>query len=92
MRYLAVQPGGRYLDATAGLGGHTLEIARRLKTGMLIACARDAESREREIRLGAEDYADEIFKTLETNLDKFLAAVQRGRERLQAGSRGAESL
>jgi len=46
MRYLAVQPGGRYLDATAGLGGHTLEIARRLKTGMLIACDRDAESLE----------------------------------------------
>jgi cell division septum initiation protein DivIVA len=46
---------------------------------------RDAEAREREIRLGAEDYADEILKTLETNLDKFLAAVQRGRERLQTG-------
>ena len=46
---------------------------------------RDAEAREREIRLGAEDYADEVLKTLETNLDKFLAAVQRGRERLQSG-------
>src|SRR5665811_1063211 len=29
---------------------------------------REAEAREREIRLGAEDYADEILKTLETNL------------------------
>ena len=46
LRYLAVQPGGRYLDATAGLGGHTLEIARRLETGMVIACDRDAESLE----------------------------------------------
>ena len=54
---------------------------------------RDAEAREREIRLGAEDYADEILKTLETNLDKFLAAVQRGRERLQTGgSREAGAL
>ena len=52
---------------------------------------RDAEAREREIRLGAEDYADEIPKTLETNLDKFLAAVQRGRERLQTGS-GSDNL
>jgi vacuolar-type H+-ATPase subunit H len=43
----------------------------------------DARGREREIRLGAEDYADEILNTLEVNLSKFIAAVQRGRERLQ---------
>ena len=42
----------------------------------------DAHSREREIRLGAEDYADEILNTLEVNLSKFIAAVQRGRDRL----------
>ena len=42
----------------------------------------DARGREREIRLGAEDYADEILNTLEVNLQKFLAAVQRGRDRL----------
>ena len=42
----------------------------------------DARTREREIRLGAEDYADEILNTLEVNLQKFLAAVQRGRDRL----------
>jgi len=38
---------------------------------------------EREIRLGAEDYADDILNTLEVNLTKFIAAVQRGRDRLQ---------
>jgi cell division septum initiation protein DivIVA len=43
----------------------------------------DARAHEREIRLGAEDYADEILDTLETNLSKFITAVQRGRERLQ---------
>ena len=43
----------------------------------------DARAHERDIRLGAEDYADEILDTLETNLSKFIAAVQRGRERLQ---------
>src|ERR1700744_6021274 len=41
----------------------------------------DARAREREIRLGAEDYADEILGTLEVNLSKFIAAVQRGRDR-----------
>src|SRR6478736_1871294 len=30
----------------------------------------DARAREREIRLGAEDYADEILNTLEVNLSK----------------------
>ena len=43
----------------------------------------DARAREREIRLGAEDYADDILNTLEVNLSKFIAAVQRGRDRLQ---------
>src|SRR6478609_1056455 len=49
----------------------------------------DAKSREREIRLGAEDYADDILNTLEVNLSKFIGAVQRGRERL-AGREEAE--
>src|ERR687892_681921 len=42
-----------------------------------------ARAREREIRLGAEDYADDTLNTLEVNLSKFIAAVQRGRDRLQ---------
>ena len=42
------------------------------------------------IRLGAEDYADEILNTLEVNLSKFIAAVQRGRERLQGKDEPAE--
>jgi F0F1-type ATP synthase membrane subunit b/b' len=46
----------------------------------------EAREREREIRLGAEDYADEVLGNLELNLDKFLAAVRRGRERLQGRS------
>ena len=50
----------------------------------------DARAREREIRLGAEDYADEILGTLEVNLSKFIAAVQRGRDRL-AGRQDEES-
>ncbi len=46
LEYLAIRPDGIYLDATAGLGGHTREIARRLTTGYVIANDRDAESLE----------------------------------------------
>jgi len=41
---LEIRPEGVYLDATAGLGGHTGMIARRLTTGLVIANDRDAES------------------------------------------------
>ena len=47
-----------------------------------------ARSRERETRLGAEDYADGILENLEVNLGKFLAAVQRGREQLASRDEG----
>lgn len=44
LEYLKPEPGGTYLDATTGLGGHTAAVAARLKTGRVIACDRDAES------------------------------------------------
>jgi 16S rRNA (cytosine1402-N4)-methyltransferase len=44
LEYLAIRPEGVYLDATAGLGGHTSLIAERLTTGVVIANDRDAES------------------------------------------------
>ena len=43
---LAIRPDGVYLDATAGMGGHTGLIAQRLTTGCVIANDRDAESLE----------------------------------------------
>jgi vacuolar-type H+-ATPase subunit H len=50
----------------------------------------DARAEEREIRLGAEDYAHEILSTFETNLSKFIAAIRRGRERLQGADEPPE--
>jgi len=46
LEYLAVKPDGTYLDATAGLGGHTRAIAERLTTGRVIAADRDAAALE----------------------------------------------
>ena len=41
---LDIRPNGIYVDGTAGGGGHSYEIARRLETGMLIAIDRDPDA------------------------------------------------
>lgn len=41
---LAIRPDGIYLDGTAGGGGHSYEIARRLTTGRLIALDQDPDA------------------------------------------------
>ena len=51
---LAIRPDGIYLDATAGLGGHTALIAQRLSGGLVIANDRDAQSLEMARRNTAE--------------------------------------
>ena len=76
----------REQPGAAGLPGGGHQQAERQAEDII----EDARAREREIRLGAEDYADEILNTLEINLTKFIAAVQRGRERLQGRDEPAE--
>jgi len=46
VHWLRVKPEGTYLDATVGLGGHALEIVRRLTTGRLIGLDRDEQALE----------------------------------------------
>jgi 16S rRNA (cytosine1402-N4)-methyltransferase len=46
LEYLGLRPDGIYLDATCGMGGHTLAIARELTTGFVVSCDRDRESLE----------------------------------------------
>jgi cell division septum initiation protein DivIVA len=58
------------------------EVVRRANE-QAAAILDDSRAQEREIRLGAEDYADEMLANLEVNLGKLLTAVQRGRDRLQ---------
>jgi 16S rRNA (cytosine1402-N4)-methyltransferase len=99
--YLNVQPEGVYLDATVGLGGHTGAIARRLSTGIVIACDRDAESIE-VARANTTDCADRIrfqqslFSQVEETLavvkikqlDGLLADLGVSRHQLTEGERG----
>ena len=61
--FLAVQRGGTYLDATVGLGGHSLEIAKRLGApGHLIGLDKDPaaldEARIRLISSGGEGWPE----------------------------------
>ncbi|HEV3482202.1 MAG TPA: 16S rRNA (cytosine(1402)-N(4))-methyltransferase RsmH [Candidatus Acidoferrales bacterium] len=46
MEWLRIRPEGTYVDATAGTGGHAVEIARRLTTGRLAAIDRDPRALE----------------------------------------------
>ena len=46
----------------------------------------DARRQARETRLEMEDWADSMLASLEVNLDRFLTAVRRGRERLHERS------
>jgi 16S rRNA (cytosine1402-N4)-methyltransferase len=59
LEHLAIRPDGIYLDATAGLGGHTGAIARRLATGLVIASDRDPQSLELA-KLNTADAIDRI--------------------------------
>jgi len=76
LEYLAIRPDGIYADCTAGLGGHTLAIAQRLTSGLVLACDRDAESLE-IARANSADYLSRIrfLKTSFARVGEALAAV-----------------
>ena len=103
LEFLAIQPDGVYLEATAGLGGHTKAIAGRLESGLLIACDRDAESLEMARQNTAELAArihfhqaaftglGEVLATEIPQLDKvdgLLADLGVSRYQLTTGERG----
>jgi 16S rRNA (cytosine1402-N4)-methyltransferase len=57
---LNVRSDGTYMDATAGLGGHTRLIAQRLSTGIVVANDRDPKSLEMA-RRNTEEWSDRIL-------------------------------
>src|SRR5580698_4228843 len=63
LEYLGLRPDGIYLEATCGMGGHTLAIARELTTGFVVSCDRDRESLElaqANARLNIGEFAERI--------------------------------
>src|SRR5438105_3655866 len=101
LEHLAIRPDGIYLDATAGLGGHTGAIARQLAAGLVIANDRDPESLELA-RRNTADFAGRIrfhygeFSTLRealrengvTQVDGLLADLGVSRFQLMEAARG----
>ena len=98
---LAVRPEGVYLDATAGLGGHTGLIAARLTSGLVIANDRDSESIEMARRNTAEwsgrirfhrgtfgELADAVAQAGRDRLDGILADLGVSRYQLTDPRRG----
>lgn len=76
LEYLAVKPDGVYVDATAGLGGHSGAIASSLTTGRLYSCDRDADSLEKAKANTADlagriEYVHTPFSMLSKSLEGF---------------------
>jgi len=93
--YLAIRPDGRYLDCTAGLGGHTTAIAALLsRGGKLISNDRDAQSLELARQNAAEwteriEFQQASFSELaESNLDGLIADLGVSRYQLTDPERG----
>jgi 16S rRNA (cytosine1402-N4)-methyltransferase len=60
IRYLAVQPGGRYIDCTTGAGGHSLAIMRESEPGGMVL-GLDADPHAIDFARGSlEEYPDSV--------------------------------
>jgi len=101
VRWLEVKPQGTYLDATVGLGGHALEVVRRLTTGRLIGLDRDAQALQlarerlreyqRQVTLVHADFSkvQELAREMRwPPLDGVLADLGVSSLQLDAGERG----
>ncbi|MGH9521445.1 MAG: 16S rRNA (cytosine(1402)-N(4))-methyltransferase RsmH [Terriglobales bacterium] len=100
--FLAVKPGGLYVDATVGLGGHAVEIARRLgRPGRLIGLDKDPAAIERaserwkqlgedapEIRLMHSSFAELASLVEEGSVDGVLADLGVSSLQLDDAARG----
>lgn len=72
---LQIRPDGIYLDGTLGGGGHSLQIAKRLTSGKLIAFDKDEqaiEAAKKKLALYADniEYVHDDFKNAPAHLDR----------------------
>ena len=98
---LEIKPNGIYIDCTVGGGGHSFEIAKRLKNGHLYAFDRDADAIKKssqtlekfkdKVTLTKANYkeAPEILKSLGVDkIDGFLIDLGVSSYQIDAGERG----
>ncbi len=97
---LDIKPDGIYLDGTAGGGGHSAEILRRLDTGMLICIDKDPDaimtlnkrfSGSKNVRIVSSDYSemDKVLTQLGIDgLDGVLLDIGVSSHQLDTASRG----
>jgi len=80
--FLAVRPGGTYIDATVGLGGHSYEIAKRLGAqGRLIGVDKDPAALERAweklvFDIRSSVFGESVFGPLSLVVGKDLKALR----------------
>jgi 16S rRNA (cytosine1402-N4)-methyltransferase len=70
--YLAIRPGGIYVDATFGAGGHSRSILERIGPGRLIALDADPLAREHALTI-----ADPRFTFVQTNFRELNTVLDR---------------
>lgn len=71
---LNIKPDGVYVDGTAGGAGHSVEIAKRLETGRLIAIDRDPEAVEVATKR-LENYNALVVRNNYSAIDEVLAQL-----------------
>lgn len=79
---LNIKPNGIYVDGTAGGAGHSSEIAKRLKDGLLIALDRDPDA----VKTASERLKNYPARVIESNFDNMDAVLK------SEGIRGADGI
>ena len=69
---LNVKPDGIYVDGTAGGAGHSTEIAKKIKNGMLIAIDRDPDA----VKIATERLAPYKAKVVHSNFSEMKSVLE----------------
>lgn len=72
-------------SAAADAGAYERELVTRAQSRADTIIA-DAQTAARDIRRGADEYADQVLASLDVSLGKALAAVQKGRQTLASST------
>ena len=69
---LEIKPDGRYIDGTAGGAGHSAEIAKKIKSGMLYALDRDPDA----VKIATERLSGLPAKVIKSNFSEMAEVMK----------------